>query len=132
MKKLILFLLLTGSFSCNKHPDNELVGTWKLISYCKPAGGIDCTQITVPNDKGVFVSFSNDKTFNEFYQNTKPIDYSFLGCGGGSYEIEDKNVRIRAVCMSSMNGQLIKLMSVSSTRMVLNPYGTGEYIFEKQ
>lgn len=132
MKKLFLFFLLTGCFSCNKHPENELVGTWKLISFCKPTGSTACTQGTVPTGKGVFIAFANDKTFNEFYQNTKPIDYSFLGCGGGSYEIEDQSVRIRAVCMSSLNGQLIKLISVSSTRLVLNPYGTGEYIFEKQ
>lgn len=132
MKKLIPFLLVAGCLSCNKHPDNELIGTWKLTSYCKPAGSTTCTPLTVPTDKGVFIAFANDKTFNEFYQNTKPIDYSFLGCGGGSYEIEDQAVRIRAVCMSSMNGQLIKLISVSSTRLVLNPYGIGEYIFEKQ
>ncbi|MCP1385615.1 lipocalin-like domain-containing protein [Runella salmonicolor] len=132
MKKLLLFLLLTGCFCCNKNPDNELVGTWKLISYCKPTGSTNCTPITVPNDKGVFVTFSNDKQFNEYFQNTKPIEYAFLGCGGGSYEIEDKNVRIRAVCMSSSNGRLIELVSLSSKRLVLNPYGTGEYIFEKQ
>ncbi len=132
MKKQILFFLFISCFSCNKPPDNELVGTWKLVSFCKPTGSTACTQLTVPTDKGVFITFANDKTFNEFYQNTKPIDYSFLGCGGGSYEIEDQSVRIRAVCMSSLNGQLIKLISVSSTRLVLNPYGTGEYIFEKQ
>ncbi|RDB06358.1 lipocalin-like domain-containing protein [Runella aurantiaca] len=132
MKKKFLFLLLVGCFSCNKNPDNELVGTWKLISYCKPTGSTNCTQITIPNDKGVFVTFTNDKQFNEYFQNTKPIEYAFLGCGGGSYEIEDKNIRIRALCMSSSNGRLIELVSLTSKRLVLNPYGTGEYIFEKQ
>jgi hypothetical protein len=111
---------------------NDLVGTWKLLTYCKPGGTITCNQITVPSDKGVFISFTNDKKFNEYYQNTKPVDYAFLGCGGGSYEIEDQNIRIRASCMSSSNGQLFPLVSLTTKRLVLNPFMSGEYIFEKQ
>ncbi|WP_428658307.1 hypothetical protein [Runella sp.] len=132
-KSTVLLLLLFVSFiSCNKGIDNELTGTWKLLSYCKPTGSSTCTQVTVPTDKGVFISFSTRNEFNEYYQNTKPVDYSFLGCGGGSYEMEDKHIRIRALCMSSSNGQLFQLVSVTSQRLVLNPFGSGEYVFEKQ
>jgi hypothetical protein len=122
--------------ACNRSnsviAENDLVGTWKLLTYCKPGGTITCNQITVPSDKGVFVSFTNDKKFNEYYQNTKPVDYAFLGCGGGSYEIEDQNIRIRASCMSSSNGQIFPLVSLTAKRLVLNPFMSGEYIFEKQ
>lgn len=129
-------MILSCLLACNKTNqvsfENNLTGTWKLLSYCKPGGTITCNKITIPSDKGVFISFSKNKEFNEFYQNTKPVDYAFLGCGGGSYEIEDNNIRIRASCMSSSNGQLYKLVSLSANRLVLNPFMSGEYIFEKQ
>ena len=129
-------MTLSCLLACNKANqvslDNNLTGTWKLLSYCKPGGTITCNKITIPSDKGVFISFSKNKEFNEYYQNTKPVDYAFLGCGGGSYEIEDNNIRIRASCMSSSNGQLYKLVSLSANRLVLNPFMSGEYIFEKQ
>lgn len=132
-----VYLILTSLFIACQSSDSvgtnkELTGTWKLISYCKSTGTSACTQTTVPNDKGVFISFSKKNEFNEYYQNTRPIDYSFLGCGGGSYAVEGSQVRIRAVCMSSSNGQLIDLTSLSQTRLVLNPSGRGEYLFEKQ
>lgn len=111
---------------------SNLNGTWKLLTYCKPGGTITCNQVTVPSDKGVFISFTSDKKFNEYYQNTKPVDYAFLGCGGGSYEIEDQSIRIRASCMSSSNGQVFSLVSLTAQRLVLNPFMSGEYIFEKQ
>lgn len=136
MSKVALLLVPVCLMTCNRADsiilENELVGTWKLLTYCKPGGTITCNQVTVPSDKGVFISFTNDKNFNEYYQNTKPIDYAFLGCGGGSYEIEESNIRIRASCMSSSNGQLFKLVSITDKRLVLNPFGSGDYIFEKQ
>lgn len=127
----LVFICFT---SCNKanSVDNDLIGTWKLLTYCKPGGTITCNKVTVPTDKGVFISFTNTKEFNEFYQNTRPVDYAFLGCGGGSYEIEEDNIRIRALCMSSSNGQLFKLVSLSAKQLVLNPFGSGDYVFEKQ
>lgn len=131
---LFVSIVLSCFTACNKEnrTDNDLIGTWKLISYCKPGGTITCNRVTVPSDKGVFISFTNNKEFREYYQNTKPIDYAFLGCGGGSYEIETPNIRIRAICMSSSNGQLFEIVSLSSQRLVLNPFKSGEYIFEKQ
>ena len=136
MKKVLMLTVLMGLTACNGgnsgNAENQLVGPWKLISYCKPGGTITCNQVTVPSDKGVFISFTNDKKFNEYYQNTKPVDYAFLGCGGGSYEIEDKSIRIRALCMSSSNGQLYKLVSLTAKRLVMNPFGSGDYVFEKQ
>lgn len=83
----------------------------------------------MPSDKGVLIALDDAGQFNEFYENTKPIDYSFLGCGGGSYQLEGGNLRIRAVCMSSLNGRLIKLVSLTDTRLVLSPFTTGDYIF---
>ncbi|MFN8343583.1 MAG: lipocalin family protein [Spirosomataceae bacterium] len=137
MRQIITLLaILTGITACNGDKtgmaENELIGTWKLISYCKPGGTITCNQVTVPTDKGVFISFTNDKKFNEYYQNTKPADYAFLGCGGGGYELEEDHIRIRASCMSSSNGQLYKLVSLTAKRLVMNPFGSGDYVFEKQ
>ncbi|GAB3778036.1 hypothetical protein GCM10028818_26200 [Spirosoma horti] len=111
---------------------NELVGVWQLTTYCKPTSDSTCTTVNVPSDKGVFVSFDNTGKFNEFYENTKPVDYSFLGCGGGSYKIEGSKVRIIAVCMSSLNGRLVQVVSNSESRLTLNPFGTSEYIFVRR
>ena len=108
---------------------NELAGIWRLSSYCQPATISTCTNVDVPANKSVLIKFSNDGTFDEYYENTKPGEYAFLGCGGGIYKKEGNNVRITAVCMSSMNGKLIPLISVSRNRLVLNPFDTGEYIF---
>ncbi len=127
-----ILLLFFGFAACDNPPNNELTGTWKLLSYCQPGGTITCNQVIVPSDKGVFIFFSRNSEFNETYQNTLPKDYSFLGCGGGSYEIENKNVRIKAVCMSSSNGRLFEIVSLSSKQLILKPNGMGEYVFEKQ
>jgi hypothetical protein len=136
MSKVVLLVISVFLMACNRSnaviAENDLVGTWKLISYCKPGGTITCNKVTVPSDKGVFISFTNDKKFNEYYQNTKPVDYAFLGCGGGSYEIENQDIRIRASCMSSSNGQLFKFVSLTSKHLTLNPFGSGDYVFEKQ
>lgn len=133
MKQRLLFLVTLVTVSCSKSDSelspNGLVGTWQLINYCKPTGNSTCTPVTVPADKGVFISFDNAGQFNESYQNTKPVEYSFLGCGGGSFTNEDGNLRIRAGCMSSLNGQIIKIVSVETSRLVLIPFGTGEYVF---
>lgn len=127
---LLLLLALLGCRSKDEFQEN-LIGTWRLIELCKPVGPA-CTQTRVPADKGVFVAFSTRNEFLEYYQNTKPIEYAFLGCGPGSYQVEERKLRIRAVCMSSSNGRLIEVVSLTPQRLVLNPYGTGEYVFEKQ
>ena len=53
------------------------------------------------------MEFSKKGNFDEFYQSTIPAEYAFLGCGGGTYAIEDSEIRIRAMCMSSSNGVVI-------------------------
>jgi len=111
---------------------NGLVGVWQLTNYCKPTSDSTCTTVNVPSDKGVFVSFDDTGKFNEFYENTKPVDYSFLGCGGGNYKMEGNDVRIMALCMSSMNGRLMKLVSITDNRLVLNSFGTSEYVFVRR
>lgn len=137
MKKLILFCviaLLTGCKEKNSvTPTEDIVGKWRLVSYCRPSGGLasGCEAIKVPSNKGVYVEFSSKGTFNETYQNTIAADYAFLGCGSGSYTIEDKNVRIKALCMSSLNGVLVEINSVSSKKLVLTYAITGEYVFER-
>lgn len=133
MKHIVFFLSLSMIFACSKSdtltPANGLVGTWRLTSYCKPVSDSTCTAINVPADKGVFVSFDNAGGFKESYENTKPVEYGFLGCGSGTYSIEGNNVRITALCMSSLGGKLMPVASIEANRLVLKPFGTGEYIF---
>ena len=138
MKKLLLFLtiaLLTGCKEKNSlAPENDIVGKWRLISYCQASGGLisGCFQVTIPTDKAVYVEFSSKGAFNETYKNTIPADYAFLGCGMGSYEIEEGKVRIRAMCMSSLAGKLVEINTLTSKKLILQPFPKTEYIFEKQ
>ena len=134
--RLVIFLFtLFTVWACSKSdeavPANALVGTWRLATYCKPTSGSACTSVTVPAGKNVFADFTNNGTFNERYENTKPVEYGFLGCGGGTYQIEGDNLRITASCMSSTYGQLFPILSINPDRLTLNPFGTGEYIFER-
>jgi hypothetical protein len=135
MKKLLSLLLISFLFACKDHkldPDGGIIGKWKLTSYCKPAGVNTCTNTIVPDNKRVFVEFSVKGSFNETYQGTIPVEYAFLGCGAGNYEIENNDVRIRAMCMSSTSGKLIKIKSVSEKKLILIPFETGEYVFERE
>jgi hypothetical protein len=136
--KYALFFSLLLLFSCSTSNDavpndNGLAGIWRLTTYCKPASNSTCTSTTVPAGKNVFVFFGNDGTFNEAYENTKPMDYSFLGCGSGSYSIEGDKIRIRALCMSSLSGQVYDIVSTSTNQFVMNPLGTtGNYLFVRK
>lgn len=127
-----LFLLLACSQSKNVTPANQFVGTWRLTTYCKPTSGSACTLVTIPAGKNVYIFFGNDGKFNETYENTKPVEYGFLGCGSGDYSIEGDKVRIRALCMSSSNGKLYNIVSIGTHQLVQNPFGTGEYVFIRQ
>ena len=89
-------------------------------------------MIEVPSNKNVYISFDRGGKFDEAYENTKPVEYSFLGCGGGNYTVERDNVRIVALCMSSLSGRLMKLISIDDKRLVLNPFGTGDYVFVRK
>ncbi len=134
MKQTALCLgLLVSLLACKKTDPtaaDPLVGTWRLISYCK-ANTPTCTNVELPADKSVLITFGTDGTFTEVYRNTLPVDYSFLGCGNGSFVTESGGVRVRASCQSSRNGQLVKIASVTANKLVLNPYGTGEYQFTR-
>ncbi|WP_020604255.1 lipocalin family protein [Spirosoma spitsbergense] len=135
--KYALFFSLLLLFSCSTSndavpSDNGLAGIWRLTTYCKPASNSTCTSTTVPAGKNVFVFFGNDGRFNETYENTKPVEYSFLGCGSGNYSIEGNKVRIRALCMSSLDGQLYDILSINASQLVMKPFGTGEYVFVKE
>ncbi|WP_420148254.1 lipocalin family protein [Spirosoma sp.] len=131
---LVFSLLIAGSCSKpgNVTPSDTIVGTWRLTAYCKPASSSACTAVKVPSGKSVFVAFGKDGKFNETYENTKPIEYSFLGCGSGDYTIEGNNIRIVALCMSSTSGRLMQLVSVNNKQLILNPFGSGEYTFERE
>lgn len=135
MKTPLTLLLLLTLLGCReKDPFQEkLIGTWRLIEYCKPTGQTTCTKITVPSDKGVFVAFTTRNEVIEWYENQdkRPVEYAFLGVGG-SYQIEGKNLRILTYASSSSQGRLVEVVSLTPQRMVLNPYGTGEYVFEKR
>lgn len=138
MKKLTLFVLIGVLTACqdkkNITPSTGIIGKWRLVSYCYPSGGLvsGCQPVVVPNNKAVYVEFSSKGTFNETYKNTIAADYAFMGCGGGSYEIENGDIRIRAMCMSSTAGKLVEISSLSSKKLVLKPYIDGEYIFVKE
>lgn len=131
MKFLVLLLILSVTWACSKEePASALVGTWRLTTYCKPTSTTACTSVTVPADKNVFIVFTSDGRFIETYENTKPVEYGFLG-GNGSYQIEGDSVRIVTLLMSSMSGMLIPMISVKGNQLVLKPYGTGEYVFDR-
>ena len=135
MKKLLTISLISLLLACRNNsvdPENGLVGKWKLTSYCKPTGTNTCTNITIPDNKRVIVEFSGKGSFNETYKGTIAAEYAFLGCGSGDYAIENGDVRIRAMCMSSTMGRLIKIKSVSEKKLILIPFETGEYIFERE
>ena len=128
----VLLLLLTGCTTHDPAPANELVGNWRLTLYARN-GTTSVNPVSVPADKAVLVSFASDGRFSESYQNTRPADYAFLGCGGGSYEMVGKQVRIRATCMSSLAGQLFDIVSVDGKRLTLAPGSAlGFYTFERQ
>lgn len=129
---LALLALIAACKGDKLEPESGLMGTWKLKSYCKPEGTNTCTNITIPANKGVFIEFSVKGTFKEYYQNTIPVEHAFLGCGNGSYEIENNDVRIKAMCMSSLAGRLIKIKSLTNKKLVIVPFDTGEYIFERE
>lgn len=139
MKKLFFILAITLHLAGCKEknsltPENSIVGKWRLVSYCMPSGGLasGCQQIVVPDNKEVYVEFSEKGTFNETYKNTIAADYAFLGCGDGSYEIENGSVRIKAMCMSSLAGRLVEINSVTSKKLVLKPFFSSEFVFEKE
>ncbi|GAB2795015.1 hypothetical protein GCM10027275_45140 [Rhabdobacter roseus] len=135
MRRIATLLLIFSMAACRSKeavdPANALVGTWRLTTYCKPSGQSTCNEVKVPANKHVYISFSNDLTFNESYENTIPVEYGFLGCGRGSYAMEDNQLRIRAMCMSSTYGNTYPIVSLTSQQLVLNPWGSGEYVFKK-
>lgn len=133
MKNLLGLLLLFSLVACKEGtPSNQLVGTWKLVSYCIPTSATTCNSVVVPDSKRVLVSFTKNGEFGEGYQNTIPAEYAFLGCGGGTYELMPSQLRIRAVCMSSLNGALFNVVILDDKKLSLNGPGGGEYTFEKQ
>lgn len=140
MKKLLLFCVIALLAGCKEkeinslEPGTDIVGKWRLVNYCQPSGGLisGCQPITIPSNKAVYVEFSQKGEFHETYKNTIAADYAFLGCGSGSYAIEDKNIRIKASCMSSSNGRVIEISSLTSKKLILKyEIVGGEYVFEK-
>lgn len=136
MKQLLLFILAFLLFSCSKPDDttpvnsiDNIIGTWRLITYCKPVSSSACTTVTVPSGKNVFVSFSAFGSFKEYYENTKPAEYSFLGGGNGGFKADGNDIRITTITMSSKDGLLVNVVSITKDRLVLNPNGAGDYVF---
>ena len=138
MKKIYIFIvivLLTACQDKNKVvPETGIIGKWRLVSYCYPSGGLiaGCQPVVIPDNKAVYVEFSAKGSFNETYKNTIAADYAFMGCGGGNYEIENGDIRIRAMCMSSTAGNLVEISSLSNKKLVLKPFIDGEYVFVKE
>ncbi len=135
MKSYLYLILLGFGLACstdNPDPADQLAGTWRLITYCKPATSSTCTTVTIPSGKGVFITFDRSGAFTEFYENTIPVEYGFLGCGPGRYAVEGNDVRIIAGCMSSSNGRLMPFTFLASNRIVIRPFSTGDYVFVRQ
>lgn len=134
MKNVFTCLLFCSLLACkdtDTTPKSAIVGKWQLVTYCRPLEDKICNKITVPAEKYVFVEFSNKGGFSEYYKGTIPAEHAFLGCGMGQYELENGDVRIRAGCMSSSNGQIIKVKEISDTRLVLSYFENNEYVFER-
>lgn len=138
MKKFLIIFAIALCVGCKENagldPEINIVGKWRLVSYCKSPGGLvsGCQKIIIPKNKAVYIEFSKKGTFKETYKNTIAADFAFLGCGSGSYSVENGDVRIKAICMSSMDGMLIEMNSLTSKKMVLKPLFISEYIFEKE
>ncbi len=138
MKKLLIVFALALCVGCKEKnsldPEINIIGKWRLVSYCKPSGGLasGCQQITIPENKAVYVEFSKKGDYNETYQNTIAADFAFLGCGAGSYNVENGNLRIKAICMSSLEGMLIEINSLTSKKLILKPHFMSAYVFEKE
>ena len=134
MKTSLTLLLLLILLGCREKDEfqEKLIGTWRLVKLCKPVGP-NCTQVRVPADKGVLVAFTTRDEMLEWYENqdARPVEYAFMGVSG-AYRIEGGNLRIQTAFMSTPNGRLVGVVSLTPQRMVLNPYGTGEYVFEKK
>lgn len=129
MKQVLLFLALSGLLACSKEepsPPDALVGTWRLITYCKPDNN-GCTITSIPAGKEVFVTFTSEGGFSETYGNAKYEGYGFVGCSG-SYVYEGKDIRIFNGCASTNNGQLVRITSISSSQLHFEANQTGEYI----
>lgn len=138
MKNLLIIFTITLCLGCKEKvgpsPEINIVGKWRLVSYCKPSGGLasGCQEIILPENKAVYVEFSKKGTFNETYKNTIAADYAFLGCGSGGYNLENGSVRIKATCMSSLDGTLIEISSLTSKKLVLKHRFLSEFVFEKE
>lgn len=134
MKTLLTSLLLLALLGCRPKDEfqENLIGTWRLVELCKPVGP-NCTQTRVPADKGVFVTFSTRNEVLEWYENQdkRLVEYAFFG-GSGNYRVEGRKVRVFLPFMSTPNGRLVEVVSLTPQKLVMNPYGTGEYVFEKQ
>ncbi|MDP5119991.1 MAG: hypothetical protein NWQ46_00220, partial [Spirosomaceae bacterium] len=106
-------------------PANLIVGEWQLQkTEVEQSGNI--VKKNKPNKAEVLVRFDQNGEFNETYKNVFPVDFGFLGCGGGNYELEGENgLRIRATCMSSLSGQKFTIIDVSTKELILtNDFGS--------
>ena len=130
-----LLLLLLCTAACQRKeavdPANDLVGTWRLTTYCRPNATGSCDDVKVPANKHVYISFSNELKFNETYEGTIPVEYGFLGCGGGSYWLDGDELRILASCMSSTYGRPYHFRLTNQQLVLENLSVAGEYVFEK-
>ncbi|MDQ1086067.1 hypothetical protein [Siphonobacter sp. SORGH_AS_1065] len=135
---LLLALFLLALMSCSHQAVSPIQGSWRLISYCQPKTDSTCTPMAVPNDKIVLLNLNQKGEFNEEYKNTLPIHYAFLGCGNGTFTLEDSYLLIKAPCMSSLSGKLFKTTFLDNNRLILNPVTdnrtlqTGEFMLERQ
>lgn len=139
LKGLLPALLVLWVFtSCSKQAASPIQGNWRLVSYCQPMTDSTCTPITVPNDKAVLINLNKKGVFTEDYKNTLPIHYAFLGCGDGTFTLDDSYLLIKASCMSSLSGKLFKTTFLDNNRLILNPVTrdrtlqTGEFMLERQ
>ena len=138
MKKIQILFLLILFYSCKlEEPvkDNELVGTWRLVSRCMTDNNNPCVEETVPSDKFVYVNFQNGRTFIQTYKNTIPKEYCFWDGTNGGYEVEGQKIRIYVPTSSSLGGQLFDIDFKDSQNLKIKTKSnllTSSYTFTKE
>ena len=138
MKKIQILFFLILFYSCKSEEpvkDNELVGTWRLVSRCMSDDNNPCVEEILPSNKFVYVSFQNGRTFIQTYKNTIPKEYCFWGGTGGGYEIEGQKIRIYSPTSSSSGGQLFDIDFKDSQKLKIKTKSnllTSSYIFTKE
>ncbi len=128
MKKLLILCVVTviQAVSCKSEVDsqNNLVGRWRLVEYCKLDQSNNCSTTQVKQQDAVFIEFTSDKKYFEKYAKLSP-EHRFLGCGDGSYEVTKAELGLYLPCSSSLAPRKVQIVKQSDDELVLNSSTSG-------